>query len=76
MLNIMRYVHPLLYFTVLCLKADNIVLRNQIEKKKKQHIFVLLFVFDALEQQLSLSKGFFNQHFKLVLDTEVLQYAV
>lgn len=53
----MLYVHPLLYFTVLCLKADNIVLRNQIEKK--QHIFVLLFVFDALEQQLSLSKGFF-----------------
>lgn len=53
----MPYVHPLLYFTVLCLKADNIVLRNQIEKK--QHIFVLLFVFDALEQQLSLSKGFF-----------------
>lgn len=57
MLNMMLYVHPLLYFTVLCLKADNIVLRNQIEKK--QHIFVLLFVFDALEQQLSLSKGFF-----------------
>lgn len=29
----MLYVHPLLYFTVLCLKADNIVLRNQIEKE-------------------------------------------
>lgn len=51
MLNVILYVHPQLYFTVLCLKADNIVLRNKI----KTH-FCALTCFDAHEQQLFLLK--------------------
>lgn len=41
----------------------------------KKHNIVLLFVFDALEHQLLILLKVFSI-FKLLLDTEVLQYAV